>query len=363
MAAMRPSLQLLGTSSSKCFFSYHYNMKTFQIGYLGIGPSRISGGFHLRYPTSSPIHISKITATLIGQESVTFIFHDDVQNKKNIFYSQTQCIYNSSSSSNYTPITSLDLNFDFKLDDDIPPSYSSSSQVNNIPFSQDIIKYKIVITIFRKCNIFKLQGKNKIVSTICQIDRYSLPSVIKSRNTGGLLMYRTDSNKVSPNSKLDLVQAEALLTSEYIDMNSIMVIPLSLDLPDSIMKIEKIYVVIKEYQTFKEFGRDKEIVYFNDSQKILDYTLLGEEIEITKFINNKCLIELKLDIPAFDCTNNKFQAFEGVRIMKYFNVRHVLKIKIKFENEGQLVLKRDVWLQRSLSEKKILKGRENGSIY
>ncbi|CAG8517277.1 17176_t:CDS:2 [Rhizophagus irregularis] len=325
MAAMRPSLQLLGTSSSKCFFSYHYNMKTFQIGYLGIGPSRISGGFHLRYPTSSPIHISKITATLIGQESVTFIFHDDVQNKKNIFYSQTQ--------------------------------------FNNIPFSQDIIKYKIVITIFRKCNIFKLQGKNKIVSTICQIDRYSLPSVIKSRNTGGLLMYRTDSNKVSPNSKLDLVQAEALLTSEYIDMNSIMVIPLSLDLPDSIMKIEKIYVVIKEYQTFKEFGRDKEIVYFNDSQKILDYTLLGEEIEITKFINNKCLIELKLDIPAFDCTNNKFQAFEGVRIMKYFNVRHVLKIKIKFENEGQLVLKRDVWLQRSLSEKKILKGRENGSIY
>ncbi|GBB89354.1 hypothetical protein RclHR1_01600026 [Rhizophagus clarus] len=336
-------------------------MKSFQIGYLGIGPSRISGGFHLRYPISSPIHISKIQATLIGQEAITFIFHDDLENRKNTFYSQTQCIYNSSSS-DFTPITSLDLNFDFNLDDDLPPSYSSS-QVNNTPLSQDIIKYKIKITIFRKCNIFKLQGKNKIVSTICQIDRYSLPSIIKSQIIGGgLLMYRTESNKVKPNSKLDLVQSEALLPSEYIDMNSIIIIPLTLDLPDLNMKIEKICVVIKEYQTFKETVKEKEIVYFNESQKILDYTLLGDDIDIIKSYN-QYLIELKLDIPAFDCTNKRFQAFEGVRIMKYFNVRHALKIKIMFENEGQLVLQRDIWLQRSLSEKKILKGRENGYIY
>jgi hypothetical protein len=360
MAAMRPSVQLLGTSSSKCFFSYQYNMKTFQIGYLGIGPSRITGGFHLRYPTSTPIHISKINATLIGQESVNFIFHDDLQNKKNVFYSQTQCIY-TSPTSGYTPITSLDLKFDFKLDDDIPPSYSSSPQVDS-PLTQDIIKYKIKITIFRKCNIFKLQGRNKIVSTLCQIERFSLPSTIKSRNTGGILLNRKDSNKIIPNSKLDLIQSEAILPSQYIDMNSIMVIPLTLVLPDLSMKIEKIYVIIKEYQTFKEIEKDKETVYFNDSQNILDYTLLGKDIEIIKSLN-KFLIELKLDIPAFDCTNKRFQVFEGVRIMKHFSVRHALKIKINFENEGQLVLQRDVWLQRSLSEKKILKGRENGSIY
>ncbi|RIA96122.1 hypothetical protein C1645_733508 [Glomus cerebriforme] len=361
MEAMRPNIQLLETNSTKCFFSYPYNMKTFQIGYLGVGPSTISGGFHVRYPTSSPIHISRIEATLIGQEAIAVLFHDDLQNKKHVFYSQTQCIY-TSPSLEFAPTTTLDLKFNFNLDDDIPPSYSTSSQ-NNIPLSQNIIRYKIKITIFRKCNIFKLQGKSKIVSKICQIERYSLPSILRSRNSQRLLMYRSESNKIKPDSKLNLVHAEAFLPSEYIDMNSIMVIPLTLILPDSNMKVERIYVVIKEYQTFKENEKGNELVYFDESQEILKYESLADNIEIVEEEINKYFIELRLDIPAFDCSSKRIQAFEGVRIMKYFSVKHVLKIKIKFENEGVIVLRKDIWLQRSLSEKRILKGRENGTIY
>src|ERR1044071_2603739 len=106
------------------FLFVPYNTTTFQSGFLGIGPSRVSGGFHLRYPSSTPIHISRIDATFVGQEAISFFSHDDLQKKKRIFYETTKCIYQSSSA--LTPETSLDLNFEFTLEDDIPPSYSSS---------------------------------------------------------------------------------------------------------------------------------------------------------------------------------------------------------------------------------------------
>ncbi|GBB88505.1 hypothetical protein RclHR1_15010006 [Rhizophagus clarus] len=354
---MRPTVRLLKTKSSKCFFSYPYNMTSFQTGYLGIGPSKISGGFHLRYPSSKPIHISRIDATLVGLEAMTFYTHDDINNAKNIFYSSTQCIYQSTSNK-FTPITFLDLNFDFTLEDDIPPSYSLPYQ-KETPLSQNIIRYEIRITITRKRNFFKLQKKNKFISMTCHINRYSLPSTFKLRDVP-ILMHRSGANKKKSNFKLDNVQFEALLFSEYIDMNSIMTIPLTLTLPDSNMKIKEIGVIVKEHQKFKNV--EKEVVHFDKSDKILEYTLPGESIEIIDGEINKYFIEMKLDIPAFESAN-RFQAFEGVRPMKHFKVRHVLKIKIKFENEGKLVLKKNIWLQRSFSEKKILKGRTRGLIY
>src|SRR4051794_29876608 len=191
---MRPTIRLLKTKSRKCFFSYPYNMTSFQTGYLGIGPSKISGGFHLRYPLSKPLYVSRIDATLVGREAITFFSNDDLKNTRNIFYSSTQRIYQPDKS---TPITSLDLNFDFSLDDDIPPSYSSSLK-DNTPLSQNIIQYEIKITIFRKRNYFKLQGRNKFISTSCQINRYSLPSVLKPRDTP-ISMHRAGSNKRKSN--------------------------------------------------------------------------------------------------------------------------------------------------------------------
>jgi hypothetical protein len=356
-STMRPTVRLLKTKSSKCFFSYPYNMTSFQTGYLGIGPSKISGGFHLRYPSSKPIHISRIDATLVGQEAMTFFSHDDMNNTKNTFYSSTQCIYQSNLNK-YTPITSLDLNFDFALEDNLPPSYSLLHQ-KDTPLSQNIIQYEIRITITRKRNFFKLQGKNKCITTTCQIDRYSFPSSLKLRNVP-ISMHRSSANKKKSNYKLDNVKFEALLLSEYIDMNSIMTIPLTLALPDPNMKIKEIGVIVKEHQKFKNV--EKEVVHFDRSEKILEYKLPGENVETVDSEINKYFIEMKLDVPAFEAVN-RFQAFEGVRPMKYFKVRHVLKIKIKFENEGKLVLKKNIWLQRSLSEKKILKGRARGYIY
>ncbi|RIA94646.1 hypothetical protein C1645_759575, partial [Glomus cerebriforme] len=257
---MRPTIRFLRTKSRKCFFSYPYNMTNFQTGYLGIGPSKISGGFHLRYPSSKPIYISRIDATLVGQESLTSFPQDDTKNTKNIFYSSTQCIYQSSSNT-FIPITSLDLNFEFSLDDDIPPSYSPPSQ-KEIPLSQNIIQYEIKITITRKRNYFKFQGNNKCVSTVCQIDRYSLPSTLKLRDTP-ISMHRSGSNRRKNDPKLDEIEFEALLFSEYIDMNSIMIIPLTLILPDSSMKIKEIDVVVKEHQKFRNI--EKNIVHFDKS--------------------------------------------------------------------------------------------------
>ncbi|CAI2165845.1 18525_t:CDS:1 [Funneliformis geosporum] len=358
---MRPATQFLKTKSHKCFFSYPYNMTTFQTGYLGIGPSKISGGFHLRYPISNPINVSRIEATLVGHEMLSNFAQDDLKNTKNTFYSQTQCIYqsitptNSSSRVSFTPITSIDLSFEFHLDDDIPPSYSSSSP--NSIFNDDMIKYKVKITIFRQRNFLKLQGKNKNISIACQIDRYSLPSVLKSPNQASL--HRSETNKQNSNPLLDAIIYKATLTSKYIDMNSIMVLPLTLILPNPKMKIKEIDVVIKERQRFK--NSDKEIIYFKASNKILEYKLSGDCIELVDESINEYFVEMKMDVPCFESVC-RFQAHEGVRPLKYFKVKHILKIKVKFENGDQLVLEEFVWLQRSLSERKIFKGRERGYI-
>src|SRR5581483_5615614 len=176
--------------------------------------------------------------TLVGKESITFFSHDDFQHKKRIFYTEKKCIYQSSSE--YTPVTSLDLDFEFLLEDGIPPSYSSSLG-NVTSLSQDAIMYEIKITIFRKGNFVKLQGTKKIVSMICKIDRYSLPSRLKLRDASISMKLKRNSNP-----ELDSIQIVALLPSEYIDMNSIMVIPITLIIPDSNMKIEKIDALFKE---------------------------------------------------------------------------------------------------------------------
>ncbi|CAG8726526.1 12467_t:CDS:1, partial [Acaulospora morrowiae] len=53
--------------NKKIFFSYPTkDSKSFQVGYLGIGPSSVSGSLHLRYPNKSPLHVNKINITLTG---------------------------------------------------------------------------------------------------------------------------------------------------------------------------------------------------------------------------------------------------------------------------------------------------------
>src|ERR1051325_1442634 len=100
MTATRPSVQFIKRKRSKCFFSYPYNMTKFQSGFLGIGPSKVSGGFHIRCPPSTPIHISKIYATFVGKEAILFSPHGDLQRKKRIFYStEKRTLYQSQSPS------------------------------------------------------------------------------------------------------------------------------------------------------------------------------------------------------------------------------------------------------------------------
>ncbi|CAG8836426.1 619_t:CDS:2 [Gigaspora margarita] len=55
------------------FFTYSSKeVETFQHGYLGIGPSYITGNFHLCYPASEPLHLKKVEISLVGQESALY---------------------------------------------------------------------------------------------------------------------------------------------------------------------------------------------------------------------------------------------------------------------------------------------------
>jgi hypothetical protein len=173
-------------------------------------------------------------------------------------------------------------------------------------------------------------------------------------------------NKKNSSSILNLIHCEGLLPSEYIDMNNITSVQINLILPSNLnIKIEEIDLNFSEYQNFSDSERGRD---FNDSKEILEYKFSRKDIEDIDIIAeegeiNRHSIEIKLDVPAFECVN-RFQSYEGVRTMKYFKVEHTVRVGIKFENEDELlVLWRNIWLQRSLNASKISKLRESNCIY
>jgi hypothetical protein len=355
--------QFFSTNSKKCFFSYKNKKNTFQTGYLGIGPSKIFGGFHIRCATFSHIKISEIKATLIGRETVKLIVHDGLNKliqKENTFYSQTHLIYKSVSTQ-YAAINKLDLEFEFELKDDLPPSNQSEC---NMPFAQDTVDYYIIITIFRKTSKFHPNEK-KIISTKCNIERYSIPSDIKSVNSSGMLMDRIDLNENLTNEIL----IDAFILSKFIDMNSHIIIPIGFTQRNSYTKLKEINVLFEEFQSFTVTKYDSKNIQYKFTKPIFDQKFLFENMNIKNIQNNiygtEYSFEIELIIPAFDCKSKTCHAFEGVRNMKFFNVRHVLKIFYKFEikeNLKTIVLQKDIWLQRTLSEKEMLIGIENGQV-
>src|SRR5437762_5415763 len=72
--------------------------------------------------------------------------------------------------------------------------------------------------------------------------------------------------------------------SEYIDMNSIMTIPLTLTLPDSTMKIKEVDVIVKEHQKFRNVER--EIVHFDKSERS-EERRVGKECRSWKMMESR----------------------------------------------------------------------------
>ncbi|CAG8729513.1 23794_t:CDS:2, partial [Gigaspora rosea] len=145
------------------FFTYSSKeAETFQHGYLGIGPSYITGNFHLCYPASEPLHLKKVEISLVGQE---YALYESIFYRLHKSFSRCFCqyTYDAWEHSDFKRITNLTLKFNIKLEDDLPGSFEVDNTMNAS------INYTLKATIISDKNV------EKIVSVKCHINRWCLP--------------------------------------------------------------------------------------------------------------------------------------------------------------------------------------------
>ncbi|CAG8438788.1 6673_t:CDS:2 [Diversispora eburnea] len=285
--------------SSKCFFSYPPNGTGFQTGYLGIGPSIVSGRFHLRYPKNRSINISKITLALIGSEYSEF---DSVQNENNNFFESNIILWSSA-------VSELDLIFTFKLEDNLPPSFTCNNITNNV--STFGVIYMFVATIYNNNN-----GVHKVIRCICPITRWSLPNLVKQPE----LLTRPKYNNRQLNNltcfgggnKIEDIIYDAKLENKTYNVGSTLNLLVSLILsPTFTSSIKEVRLEIKEYRILQDSGYH----------------------------------------------------FENTRKLKHVKLEHQLKVRIKFGRFKSLILKGEILIKKFLSEKKLDLAIKNGMIY
>ncbi|CAG8434898.1 773_t:CDS:2 [Diversispora eburnea] len=337
--------------SSKCFFSYPPNGTRFQTGYLGIGPSIVSGRFHLRYPKNRSINISKITLSLKGGESFSYSKLDSVQTVNNNFFE-----------SNIVLWSSADLRFTFKLDDDLPPSFIYNNIANNVSTCGVIYMFEAII--------YNNTGVHKVIRCICPITRWSLPNLVKQPE----LLTRPKYNNRRWNnltnfgggngSEIENIIYHAKLENKTFNMGSTLNLLVSLILPPTFTSsIKEVRLGIKEYQILQEAGYNIHLSKY----KVANNVHKGKEFIKKLIIDEKdgkikeirYLLDLELEIPKYDIMPD----FDNTRELNHANLEHQLKVRIKFGRFKSLILKGEILIKKSLSEKKLDEAIKNGMIY
>ncbi|RHZ78077.1 hypothetical protein Glove_168g58 [Diversispora epigaea] len=359
--------------SSKGFFSYPPNGTEFQTGYLGIGPSTVSGRFHLRYPKNCSINISKINLALKGGESFGYKL-DSAQTVNNNFFESNIVLWSSESydnnnnhDNNREQVSELDLRFTFKLDDDLPPSFTYNNIANN--FSTCGVIYLLEATIYNNNNV------HKVIRCICPITRWSLPNLVEqpeslirpkynNRRWNNLTNFGVGNGR-SGNEIEDIIY-DAKLENKIYNMGSTLNLSISLILPPTFTSsIKEVQLGIKEYQILQDSGYSVHLTKYKVSNSVykgkefIKEAIVDEKDGSIK--ENRYLLDLELEIPKYDIIPD-FD-FENTRALNHVKLEHQLKVKIKFGIFKSLILKGEILIKKSLSEKKLALAIKNGMIY
>ncbi|RIB20208.1 hypothetical protein C2G38_2304825 [Gigaspora rosea] len=329
------------------FFTYSSkNIKTFQHGYLGIGPSFIAGNFHVHCPIDKPLYLKKVEISLIGQESTLCesIFKQFNENFNRVFCHYT---YNAWEILDYQPVTNLNLRFNIKLEDDLPSSFE--------------IDYNIYagINYILEARLISNKNVEKVISVKCQINRWCLPTEPLERP---IIMKCPDYDKAIEEYKVGDTMVKCELKkflwsmgddiSLYVNLTSLK--PTMVD-----MNIKKIKLQLIELQYI---AKNNAIIAANkirSTKVIIDKKKLSTLPQPSK---NNYSFEVGMRIPSKN--NTKFiplniytKAFQRILIT------HRLKAKIEFRKGGHLVFQSDIGIINSLTPKEIKEGKEKGLIY
>ncbi|CAG8442309.1 18744_t:CDS:1 [Acaulospora morrowiae] len=335
----------------KTFFSYPPNGSGFQTGFLGVGPSIVSGGFHIKYPKNQPLKISKITLSLIGGEVFSYSMMDSVHTVDKKFFESTLDLWESADHQD-EPISDLDLRFRFRLDDDLPPSLAYNNIAHNV--STCGILYILEATLYNHQN--SVQGVYRSIKLNCPITRWNLPNKIKQSIELSQLSRPEYNRKWNISKGIDDIIYSANLDYKWYAIGSTLEMPIALVLPCTSMSVKEVHAEIKEYHVLQDKGYCVHVT----KQKVFSNTFKGKEFSKVENTKNKYLLTLKLKIPS----NNIIPDFDDdTRELNHVQLVHQLKIRIKFGSFKTLVLKKQIAIKNTLDKKKLCWGIKNGLIY
>ncbi|KAF0524714.1 hypothetical protein F8M41_014978 [Gigaspora margarita] len=329
------------------FFTYSSkNIKAFQHGYLGIGPSFIAGNFHLNCSIDKPLYLKKVEISLIGQESTLCesIFKQFNEKFNRVFCHYT---YNAWENLDYQPVTNLNLRFNIKLEDDLPSSFE--------------IDYNIYagISYILEARLISNKNVEKVISVKCQINRWCLSAEPLERP---IIMKCPDYDKAIEEYKVGDTMVKCELKkflwsmgddiSLYVNLTSVK--PTMVD-----MNIKKIKLQLIELQCI---AKNNAIIAANkirSTKVIIDKKKLSTLPQPSK---NNYSFEVGMRIPSKNSTkfiplNISTKAFQRILIT------HRLKAKIEFKKGGHLVFQSDIGIINSLTPKEIKEVKDKGLIY
>ncbi|CAG8481791.1 10875_t:CDS:2 [Dentiscutata heterogama] len=329
------------------FFTYSSkDIKTFQHGYLGIGPSFIAGNFHLHYPINKPLYLKKVEISLIGQESTLCesIFKRFHEKFSRVFCHYT---YNAWENLDYQPVTNLNLRFNIKLEDDLPSSFN--------------IDYNIYASInyILEARIITNKNVEKIISVKCQVNRWCLPAETLERP---IIMKCPDYDKAFKEYKVGDTMVKCELKKFLWSMGddiSMCVNLTSLKSTMTDLNIIKIKLQLIELQCIVKNNTIIAANKIESTKVIIDKKKLST---LSQPSGSKYSFEVGMKIPSKN--NTKFTPLNiYTKAFQRILIAHSLKAKIEFKNGDHFVFQGDIGIINSLTPKEIKEGKEIGLIY
>ncbi|CAG8819904.1 15881_t:CDS:2, partial [Dentiscutata erythropus] len=222
---------------------------------------------------------------------------DFVQTVNNTFFESNIVLWSSAE---------LDLRFTFKLDDDLPPSFTYKNIANNV--------LTCGVTYMLEATIYNNNGVHKVIRCICPITRWSLPCLVKQPESLTRPKYNNrrwnkltnfgDGSGGGGNEIEDIIY-DAKLENKSYNIGSTLNLLVSLILPPTFASsIKEVRLGIKEYQILQDSGYcvnlSKHKVAHNvyKGKEFIKDVIVDEKDSVIK--ENRYLLDLELKIPTYD---------------------------------------------------------------
>ncbi|RIA90886.1 hypothetical protein C1645_768817 [Glomus cerebriforme] len=316
--------------SDKISIRFSPRENSFQQGFLGLESSKVAGILKLNYPSTKPLIAKKIELVFSGKEEIVWTeyqpngrgFTTSVVHSEQLEFTrypitiwEAERNEDDKGKDNYNIIDNMELPFQFKLENNLPPSYTI--EYND---GSGKIYYRVVVVIHRKSNLLKLQGKKKVVKFTIPITRY------------GRIPYKSEIFRWNSEKEKYGVNYDVILEREIFAKGDSIIVPIKIIINNPNVKIKSVGAGIKQSTELQNAGslvRPRESNYLSWDE-VEDY-----DIKLAADSKNEYYIEMKMKIPNNDTVRLSIN-------QSLIIIWHQFEVKITLEGAHDILLNREI---------------------